>query len=202
MRTLPLVLLLAGFAAAGPDDPHRLRPDHAPTPYTADEIRDACGEGRTDTFRIEKQGQPALTHTMKFLKGDRDGVDVEFTTKTDDDKAAETGRERPPPLQRHMTWKDLQAHGSFPEADTKVTEETIEIPAGKFECLLYTVHRGGDDAETLRMWFAKKLPGPPIKMTTELAGKVKSSMVLTEHKDGAKPEAEKKTPPEKEKAGG
>ncbi|HEX5135633.1 MAG TPA: hypothetical protein VFY93_01550 [Planctomycetota bacterium] len=197
MRALPFVLLLAGLAAGGPDDPHRLRPDHAPTPFTADEIRDACGEGRTDSFRIERDGQKPLTHTMTFLKGDREGVDMEFTTKTEDGKVAE-------PVKRHQTWKDLQAHASFPEGDTKLSEEAVEVPAGKFECVLYTVHRGGDDAPTLRLWFAKKLPGPPVKMTTEQTGKVVSSMTLLEHKDGAKPEEEKKAPPEKdkEKAGG
>jgi hypothetical protein len=190
---LPLILLLIP-AAAGPEEANRLRPDHAPTPYTAEQIRKASTEGRTDTFRIEKAGEKPWTHTIKFLKGDREAAEVESWNTADDGKVLGKSKDR-------QLWVDFQAHASFPELDTKITEETIEVPAGKFDCWLYTVQKREGDVATVRLWFAKKMPGPPVKMTSEQGNKVVFSMTLTEHKDGAKPEDEKK-PPEKEKAGG
>ncbi len=196
MRALPsLLLLLSAAAAAGPDEANRMRPDHAPTPYTAEQIREACGEGRTDAFRLEKAGEKPWTYTIKFLKGDREAAEVESLNTADDGTVVSRSKDR-------QMWVDFQTHASFPELDTKITEEAIEVPAGKFDCWLYTVQKR-DAGATVRMWFAKKLPGPPVKMTTEEKGKVVFTMTLKEHKDGAKPE-EEKAPAEKdkEKAGG
>lgn len=191
MRALPsLLLILSAAVAAGPDEANRLRPDHAPTPYTAEQIRKACGEGRTDVFRIEKAGEKPWTYTIKFLKGDREAAEVESFNAAEDGKVISRSKDR-------QMWVDFQAHASFLELDTKITEETIEVPAGKFDCWLYTVQKR-DAGATVRMWFAKKLPGPPVKMATEEAGKTVFSMTLKEHKDGAKPE-EEKPPPEKGK---
>jgi len=194
MRQLTLLLFLS-VAAASPEgntDAKRMRPDHAPTPYTAEEIRKACAEGRTDTFSVER-GKDKWKHTMKFLKGDAETVEAEYTNTAEDGKTLRTWKDR-------QTWIDFQTHASFPEVDTKITEETIEVPAGKFECWLYTVQKREGDAATVRMYFAKKLPGPPVKMTSEETGKTVFSMTLLEHKDGGKKEEEK--PPEKGKEPG
>jgi hypothetical protein len=191
MRALPsLLLLLSAAAAAGPDEANRMRPDHAPTPYTAEQIRKASGEGRTDVFRIESAGQKPWTYTLKFLKGDREAAEVESFNPADDGTVTSRSKDR-------QMWVDFQAHASFLELDTKITEETNEVPAGKFDCWLYTVLKR-DAGATVRMWFAKKRPGPPVRMTTEEKGKVVFAMTLKEHKDGAKPE-EEKAPEEKDK---
>ena len=57
MRHILCFALLLLPAVAAPDekpaeDPRRVRPGDAPTPYTADEIRKGCPEGRTNTFRV------------------------------------------------------------------------------------------------------------------------------------------------------
>ena len=183
-RTLLLALLVSPLLAApeGTDDSRRLGPDRAPTPYSAEEIKKACAEGRTDTFRIER-GKETWKHTIKFTKCDAQGAEVESTNTTEDGKST-TSKDR-------QLWTDFQAHGSFPEADTKITEETIEVPAGKFECLLYTVQKRDGDPATVRMYFAKKLAGPPVKYTSEQMGKVVFTMTLLEHKDGTPKEGEK-----------
>ncbi len=185
MRHLLCLSFLLPLATAAPDgnaDARRLRPDHAPTPFTAEEIRKACPEGRTDTYRIERRSEKPWKYTVKFLKCDRDGADVESTNTLEDGKT-KTTKDR-------QAWVDFLTQASFPEIDTKITEETIEVPAGKFECWLYTVQKREGDAATVRMYFAKKLPGPPIKMTSEELGKTVFSMTLLEHKDGGKKEEE------------
>jgi hypothetical protein len=160
------------------EEARRLRPDHAPTPYTAEEIRNACPEGRTDTLRIER-GKETWTHTMTFLKCDAEGTDVESTNILADG-TTKTTKDR-------LTWVDFQAQASFPEIDTKITDETIETPAGKFECRVYTVRKREGDPAVFRLYFAKNLAGHPIKMTIEEDGKATLTMTLVEHKDGKAP---------------
>lgn len=179
---LCLALLLLPVAAdeKPAEDPRRMQPTHAPTPYTAEEIRKACPEGRTDVIRIESKDRVTLM-TVIFLKCDEEGAEVERASVKEDGTKLGSGK-------KTSTWKELQAHASFPEAQTKITDETIEVPAGKFECWLYTVNR---PAGICRMYFAKKLRGPPVKMVMEIDGKVDSTMTLVEHKDGGKKEEEK-----------
>jgi len=178
---LPVFSALVLAAPEGSEEARRLRPDHAPTPFTADEIRKACPEGRTDTFRIERHKE-TWTHTMKFLKCDAEGAEVESTNVLEDG-TTKTTKDR-------QAWTDFQTQASFPELDTKITDETIETPAGKFECRLYTVQKREGDPAVVRMYFAKKLPGHPVKMTSEENGKIVFTMTLIEHKEGA-PEKKK-----------
>ncbi len=51
-----------------PADPHILHPDHAPTPFTADEIRTGCPAGRTVTMAVD--GLYAVTAIFE-LHGER-----------------------------------------------------------------------------------------------------------------------------------
>lgn len=199
MRHLLCLSLLLLPVAAAPDekpaeDPRRLKPGDAPTPYTADEIRKACPEGRTDVFRVEDFG-PVKLKTQKFGAGDEEGTTIEIAITKED--GTPLGSKT-----MTATWKELQSHASFPEKDTKITEETIEVPAGKFECWLYTVQKREGDAATIRMYFAKKLPGPPVKMTSEELGKTVFTMVLLEHEDGGKKQKEEEKAPEKGKEPG
>jgi len=187
MRHLLCLAFLLLPVAAAPDekpaeDPRRLKPGDAPTPYTADEIRKACPEGRTDVFRIEAMAGVTIM-TMKFGKCDENGAEIE-TTVAKEDGAALGSRTRT------ATWKELQEHGSFPEKETTITEETVEVPGGKFDCLLYTVVQKmeGAGTATVRMYFPKDRAGPPVKTTRESEGKVISSMTLLKH---SAPAAEK-----------
>lgn len=192
MRRAAPLLLLAALAAAGDDDARRLQPDHAPTPYTAEQIRAACLDGRVSVYSV---GADHEDHrwTFRFTNGDEKGTDLE-TTVTDAE-----GKVIGKPKKSHPTWKELQAHASYPEKQTKITQEEIETKAGKFACTLYTVtKREGEDAEVTRAWFATKLPGPPVKLVTEVGGKVVFAMTLVEHKDGEakpKPKPKEEEPP-------
>lgn len=139
------------------DDPHVLNPDHAPTPFTADEIKEGCPEGRTVVSVTETAGEKA-TETVRFSRCDEEGAVL-----------------GPDGTGRRVSWRDLQAHASFPAADTRIDEETIETPLGRFATSRYEVRRG---QETHLFWFAKDKPGMPIRHTTVVAGEVTSTTTV------------------------
>ncbi len=135
-------------------DPHLLDPDHLPTPFTADEIRIGCQPGRMIRALVEQQGASPLIHVTRFTSADADGAEQEAWDETVD------GVPLGEPKVRRSRWLDFQGHASFPASTTEVTEESIEIPAGRFDCLVYTQRDGGS---IQRFWFARSLPGMPIR---------------------------------------
>jgi hypothetical protein len=61
----------------------------------------------------------------------------------------------------------------------------MKTPAGEFDCMVYTVTQEAAGVETVRVFhFAKRLPGPPVKMTQSIAGKQAMSMTLLRHRRG------------------
>lgn len=137
------------------EDPHVLRPDHAPTPFTADEIRRGCPTGRTVTARTEAAGEPDSVDVTLFLETNEVGALLESNGTT-----------------HRVTWKDLQSHASFPADVTSIDEEVVEIPLGRMECLRYRV--AGDDTVST-FWFAKDRPGMPVLFVTEQTGTIIST---------------------------
>jgi hypothetical protein len=135
-------------------DPYRLRPDHLPTPFTADEIRVGCPPGRTVRALVVEPGREPYVHVTRFVSVDAEGAEQESWTE------APAGARLTEPKRRRSTWLDFQGHASMPAATTTIEEETIEIPAGRFECLRYT-RREDDSVSTF--WFAKSAPGMPLK---------------------------------------
>jgi len=78
----------------------------------------------------------------------------------------------------HSAWRELQGHASMPADRTTVTEEEIEIPAGRFACLRYT---RTDEDGVGTFWFAKSAPGMPLKFEKQVEGKtVFSSTTLSD----------------------
>lgn len=139
-------------------DPHVLHLDHAPTPFTAAEIRAGCPTGRTVTARTEAMGEPDRVDLTVFVETDQEGAVLESN-----------GR-------RHrVTWRELQGHASFPAAATSISEEVARTPLGEMECLCYRVV-SSNAASTF--WFAKERPGMPILFTTESDGVLASTTIV------------------------
>jgi hypothetical protein len=156
---------------AQPADPHVQEPGHAPTPFTAAEIRRGCPTGRTIRLRVEIDGQAAFLSVNRYVHADADGATVErarFTLDGEPLGEAVQGRE---------TWLELQAHASFPADRTEIAPERIETPLGELDCLRYTV-TDGSTVETF--WFAKTKPGMPIKYMTQEAATVASVVTVIE----------------------
>ncbi len=155
------------------EDPHILAPDHLPTPFTAAEIRDASPPGLAVTVVREAEGQPPTVSVTRFVDGDEEGSTRERQVLTaDGEPAGEPARAR-------ATWLDLQAHASFPSATTARTEEAIDTPMGRLACLRYDVVEG-DSRQTF--WFARTLPGMPVRVERWRDGRLDELVVMTEHR--------------------
>jgi len=135
-------------------DPHVMRSDHAPTPFTAEEIRAGCPEGRTVISVTRTSDGANETSVSRFVRCDATGAEIE--------NDGILGRAR---------WSDLQAHASFPADETTITSEFIDTGLGRLDCLRYSVARGDSVDE---FWFARNLPGMPVRYRSSVAGVVVS----------------------------
>jgi len=138
------------------DDPHVLEAGHAPTPFTAAEIREGCPPERMIHLRVELQGEPTATRIIRFLDGDDEGGSQEFFNIDAD------GAPLGPAVTGRSTWLEFQAHASFPSDRTTVTRERLDTPIGPLTCLRYTL-KDRDTIDTF--WFAEQLPGMPVQFT-------------------------------------
>jgi hypothetical protein len=158
-------------------DPHRLRPDHHPTPFSAAEIRDNSRPGRLVRSLVVRAGAEPYVRVMRVVSSDADRVEHEFWTETPD------GRPLTEPERGHSAFLDLQGHASMAVDATTIDEETIDIPAGRYECLRYT-RVDGDTVDTF--WFGKSSPGAPIRFEKRVDGElVFSSTAIEDHRPPA-----------------
>lgn len=159
-------------------DPHQLRPDHLPTPFTADEIRRGCPPGRTVRSLVVRAGQAPYVRVTRFVSGDADGAEQEFWTETPD------GTRLTEPERARSTWLGFQGHASMPAATTEVADEEIDIPAGRFACRRYTTRDGGSVST---FWFARSAPGMPLRYEERVNGEIVLSSTAIENVPGDKP---------------
>ena len=149
--------------AQPPDDPNIVQPGHAPTPFTAAEIREGCPAGRSVGMLIEpRDGDPYLTINT-FVTVDDESADTEVKSLTMD------GEEIDPPVQMRTKWEEFQAHASFPEEQTEIAVETLDTSMGELRCKKYTVTDGPTSDS---YWFAVEKPGMPVKVETVAPGGV------------------------------
>ena len=172
----------------GPPKANRMRSGHAPTPFSADEIRRSCTPGSWRKYLIEIPGRPSTYRILRFTGGTKHGTEVSSTMT--DLEGKPFGEER----RLRASWKALQSHASFPTGRTTVHAESYRTPAGTFDCWRYDVTgRSGGQRELKRFWFAKTLPGSPIAFERFLGGKRVFRMILVQPKQPkpAKPQAVK-----------
>jgi hypothetical protein len=159
--------------AQAPDgDPHVMAEGCAPTPFTADEIRAGCPQGRMIRLRIEEAGSDSTTRDIRFVRCDADGADQEFR------QFDASGRALDEPLVRHSTWRELQEHASYPSDRTRVEPEALETPMGRLDCLRYSV-ADGDRLDV--SWFARDLPGMPVRSESREHERVTYRMRMVEN---------------------
>jgi len=154
-------------------DPHVLAPGTAPTPFTAEEIRAGCPTGRAIRVRVVAAGQTSYDRVSRFLDCDESGATLErsqLSVEGDLLGEPETGR---------VSWRDLQAHASFPVADTTIERERISTAIGEKDCLRYTVREG---ATVDVFWFATDLPGMPIRIQSRAGGQVVATVSVVSNR--------------------
>ena len=162
------------MARPPPTDPHVLHHGHAPTPFTADEIREGCPAGRTIGVLVEPQdGDPYLT-INRFVTVDDEGADHETETLTMDGEPIDDA-----PTKLRTKWEVFQSHASFPEEQTQIDTEVLETRMGDLTCKRYTV-TDGPTSDTY--WFAVDKPGMPVKVETLSPGGVAYRMTMINDK--------------------
>ncbi|HSO32006.1 MAG TPA: hypothetical protein VLT33_05805 [Labilithrix sp.] len=137
-----------------------------PAPFSGEEIRAATKSGRTYRYRVEVRGKPAKERVLTFVKVDADGCEI-FA-----------GGESP----KRKGWPSLQKDSEFPKERVQAREETVKLPGGKFDCMVYEV--SGNDGEVTTYYFAKTLPGAPVLFYTDVDGKRMKTTTLLQHLQG------------------
>ena len=112
------------------------------------------------------RGKPAKERVLTFVKVDADGCEI-FA-----------GGDAP----RRKGWPSLQKDSEFPKDKVSVREETVKLPGGKFDCMVYEVR--GNDGEVTTYYFARTLPGAPVLFYTEVDGKRVKTTTLLQHLQG------------------
>ena len=153
-------------------DPHVLAPGQAPTPFTADEIRVGCPAGRTIRLRVDAVGETPSLRVNRFVGCDESGATLERSRLSLD------GAPLAEPEADRVTWRDLQAHASFAADRTTIESERIRTAIGELDCLRYTVRDGATEEV---FWFAKALPGMPVRYLTRTDGRVVTTASVLEN---------------------
>ncbi len=136
-------------------DPHVLGEGLAPTPFTADEIRSGCPEGRTIRIRVTPSAGHPYVRVSRFEECDDEGaVLARWRIGRDGEPDAAMERAR-------VSWLDLQRHAAFPVGATRIDAAAIVLPFGEFDCLVYRVVRHGRESV---FSFARALPGMPVRV--------------------------------------
>ena len=170
-----ILLLLAAACATGllPPKANRLQSDHAPTPFSAGEIRAACADGTWIRFKLEMPGAPATFLAFRFLNGGREEVTV-ISSMFDaaDNLIGDLAAKR-------QKWTDLQSHASFPEEWVRIDPASLDTFRGRLDGWLYTVHEMRDGKAVLtRYAFAHSLPGPPVLLEEFTDGTLTRRMTM------------------------
>lgn len=149
---------------------------HAPTPFTAAQLREGLPSGSIRRFQMDRPQGPLMIQTMKFTGSDAEGTEVEMSVTDVDGKPMGTSHragKRP--------WTFFQSHASYPLEHTTITEATIETKAGSFDCFVYRVVRPDSSPNVIDMfWFAREVPGPPVMMRSMAGDELIYTMELIE----------------------
>jgi len=148
-------------------------PDFAPVPFAPGTLAATFRAGATITYRIQVPGNEPQLLTTEFLQADDEGVTMRDTTKTADGTLAGE------PTTATATWSELEGHAHFPRTATTISDGVIDVPAGHFSAYQYRITSMTDGATAVTtLWFAKELPGPPVKMVKQVDRKTTFEMVL------------------------
>ncbi len=148
--------------------------DLLPTPFTAAQIRTACPAGLTLRYRVERRGEEPRISVTRYVSVDHEEATREsWVESLDGVPEGEVERDT-------SSWLVLQQHAAFPRATTQRTEEILDLPAGRFECSRYTRVDGNG---TWRFWFARELPGQPVRFEQQVDQEMVMSSTLVSRQE-------------------
>lgn len=149
---------------------------HEP-PFTAAQIRAATPEGRRYRYRIEQPGKPPFVQIIEFVEVDAEGATLRQQSIAEAPRGGGPAPEPGMAAEARVTWSALAAHGRRPK-ETYVALAQTTVPAGTFECLRYTTRKG---QVVTRSWFARRLPGAPVRQVVMRGGSRAFRMTLLDH---------------------
>src|SRR5436190_5223116 len=106
-------------------------PELADSPFTADQIREATKTGRSYRYRIETPRGKEI-HILTFGGVEDAHTELKTRTETEDGKEIDANTKR-------VTWEEIRRIAAFPKAQVTMSEESISVPAGNFETIVYLV---------------------------------------------------------------
>ncbi|TNE85460.1 MAG: hypothetical protein EP330_25590 [Deltaproteobacteria bacterium] len=141
----------------------------APTPFTADQIREGCPPGRRILMRLSKEGSVMWQETL-FVGGDEITAEMRGHLWPEGTEPSET-------IASTESWEVLRDHAAFPKDRTTITADVaVRVPAGDFTTTRYDVV--DDEGLIQHFFFATELPGPPVKAVfNDAAGETVMEMV-------------------------
>jgi len=105
-----------------------------------------------------------------------DDLHAEFETQPIDEHGAGLA----PPATTRVPWTELQSHASYPEDQTTIELEALDITAGRLTCWKYAVDDGGIVSVA---WFPVDSPGPPARKVDTVDGVEVATMTLRSYVD-------------------
>jgi hypothetical protein len=131
-------------------DPHLLDPGLLPTPFTAEEIRDATGAGKLIRLLLEGPDGPLGEHINRFRDTDAEGATLDRWAPEDPNAI----------VSDRVTWTELQGHAAFDADTTSVSTVALSTPLGDLTCRRY-------DTEDGVFWFSIAHPGMPVQYESD-----------------------------------
>ena len=152
-------------------DAHVIGPGLLATPFTADQIREATGDGKTIRLLIEQPQGSRNIRVNRFRETDADGATLDrWSSGPDGVVQGEISSAR-------VSWRDLQAHAAFPAECTVLSSESLSLPIGRVDCLRYDVRESLESAPAT-FWFSVKHPGMPVQYEAPAEGGLRRTTIV------------------------
>lgn len=130
-----------------------LAQEFLPTPYSAEEIRDAWQEGRRVTMRMETPSGVTVVRTTVVGWSPEAATVAEMTLDAGGEPLSD-------PEVTESRWEELRDHARFPADRATRGREHRETPLGELDGWLYRVE--DPDGGVSEFFFADAYPGPPV----------------------------------------
>ena len=151
-----------------------------PTPYTAEQIRDAWTPGFAVWTEITtSEGTQRSVTTVASWSSARANVCERSTDESD--------RPIGPKQCSDVTWEELRLQASFPAESASRSRATETTPLGELEGWLYEIELTREDG-TIEFFFADTTPGPPAAMRHLSQGNPMLEMIQTKRRAGKSPD--------------
>jgi hypothetical protein len=162
------------WPAGWPSEAERtLREGHAPTPYSSAQMKASYVSGLRATYRLEQPMGPPQEVLFSFERADDRGLDMVITEFSPEGKVASE------PRSLRLAWEELRNLFSVPADSCVFRRERVTVPAGTFDCIVYTTTTKEGEQEIVdTLWFPLEKPGPFVKRVTNLGPQDQKELTL------------------------